>query len=139
MRTCILLLTLLSFTAAAADPSPVDSGVATRILPADLPAAPLEPAGTDGPLVLLPNGLPAPGKSVHLEKGEPAPYPGWLPDAQEHIRREKINEKNAAKLKDYETGNVIISTPAFIGILLGVAAVFAGGAVAITKVTEKKP
>lgn len=130
MRTFILLLTLLSFTTFAADPV---------VMPADLPA---EPVIVDLPtpaFTLLPDGSLAPGRSVHLTTGQPAPYPGWLPDAQEHTRREKINEKRDGKLKSYETGNVIVSTPLFITLILGVAGVFAGGAVAITKATEKKP
>lgn len=127
MKTTILLLTLLSFTTFAADPQPI-------VIPSP-PNAPVERS----PLVKLPDGSLAPGRTTHLVTGQPAPYPGWLPDEQEHVRREKINEKNAAKVKSYETGNVIISTPLFITVIFGVAAVFAGGAVAITKATEKKP
>ncbi|MDP1824893.1 MAG: hypothetical protein Q8L48_16675 [Archangium sp.] len=99
------------------------------------PAAAQEPAA-----VVFPADAPiAPGRSVKLATGEPAPFPGQLVDEQEQVRRERVNARNEAFGKDLVKGNVIVSTPAFIAIVVGAVAAGVAAGFGIAKATAPKP
>lgn len=95
---------------------------------------------TDAPLVFEADGVTLKkGKSIRIEEGQLAAFAGRLIDPQESVRRERMNTRNEVELKTLKTGNVILSTPAFIAIIVGVVAASAAASVGIVKATEKKP
>jgi hypothetical protein len=126
MRPCV---SGLSFDGGTSD----DCGNHINPVPADAPVV------EDGPILFEADGKTAKhGRpTVVLRAGQPAPFPGRLVDAQEQTRREQINERNAAELKDLQQRNMILPTAAFWGILGGVALAAGGGAaLAITRPWE---
>jgi len=97
------------------------------------PAPTLVPADVLPPLVLLEDGKLAPGRSVKLRAGDPAPYGGWLVDHQEHTRREKRDAGNAAELVDLkDPGNITQRKVQFVLIVAGAAVAAAAAGVGIT-------
>lgn len=97
-------------------------------LPADAPVIAEEAA----PPRVFPPGDLAPGQSVELKKGEPAPYSGQLLDDQELVRRSRVKERALGELGDLKKGNTILSTPVFVAIIAGA---FVAGAAAATGIT----
>src|SRR5262245_65815362 len=54
------------------------------------------------------------GDSACLEQGEPAPFRARALSFPEHLRREKVNERNATLWADVTQGDVVVvSKPAF--------------------------
>lgn len=97
---------------------------------AALKPAPLPP---DAPLVINPDGSMPKGRAVMIAAGVPTPFAGVLVDAQEHTRRERINERNAAELLDLkDPSNVTLPRYQLVLIGSGVAVAAAVVATAIT-------
>lgn len=98
-----------------------------------------KPDPSDAPLLFEADGKTLQkGRSIKMEEGTTAPFRGRLLDTQEQVRRERINERNAVELKTLKQGNVIVATPTFIVILVGVVAASAAISVGVVKATEKK-
>jgi hypothetical protein len=142
MRFCLVAAVLLSSVGWAQDP-PVTSPAtdAPKVEPS------LDPRGVVDalpPLVFLPDGKLAPGRSVKLGKFDQAPFAGWLVDHQEHTRREKRDAGNAAALATYEDpGSITQSRAQFIVLVTGVAlaGIAAGAAVTggVLELLKPKP
>lgn len=74
-------------------------------------------AADDAPLADVP------GASVHLTTGQPAPFAGRLVSDDEHVKREKVNERNATFYADVITGDaLVVSKPVFYVVIGGAAA-----------------
>lgn len=90
-------------------------------------------AADDAPLADVP------GTSVHLATGQPAPFAGRLVSDAEHVRREKVNERDATFYADVTAGDVVVvGKPAFYALIGGagaavIAAIVAGVALAAKK------
>lgn len=109
------------------------SAFAVDALPSDAPT--LEPEAP-APRIFPPGEL-APGRSVKLKAGEPAPFSGQLLDDQEQVRRSRVGARDAGELADLKKGNTIISTPALVAIIAGAVVAGAAAATAITVVALK--
>lgn len=95
---------------------------------------------TDAPLRFEADGVTLQvGRSVKLAEGAPAPFTGRLTDEQEQVRRARVNTRNEVELAVLKKGNVVVSTPVFITIIVGVVAASAAATAGVLKATEKKP
>lgn len=78
----------------------------------------------------------AEGRSMLVQAGEIVPFRGVCLDEQEHVRRERINERNAVTLATAER-SWLISPPVVVGIIVASlalgAAVSAGVVLAVRK------
>ncbi len=131
MKTFALLAALLSGLAFADSDRPT-------VEPTVSPGAVLTIIPPPSPLVVLPDGSLARGVAVRILAGSVAPFSGHLIDDQEHTRREKVNERNAAELAAYKdpssltlsksqlfviaAGCVVGGAAASAGIVLGIQA-----------------
>lgn len=79
-----------------------------------------------------------PGRSIHLQAKQPAPWTGQLVEDTEHSRREFNNELTAGELAALkrDRGSKIVSVPALVAIILGSVAVGVGGTVAVYELTR---
>jgi hypothetical protein len=70
----------------------------------------------------------AEGRSIPVAAGELAPFAGQLIEPSEMVRRERINERNAAELAKLKAdkGAAIVSAPVLVAIVLGTLAVGVG-------------
>lgn len=100
-----------------------------------MPCIAQEPA----PATFAPDAPLAPGKSVSLQAGEPAPFRGQLLDEQEQVRRARVSARNAAELADLKKGNVTMSVPVAIAIVAGCIVAGAAAGFGIAKATAPKP
>ena len=78
-------------------------------------------------------------QSVHLDAGQDAPFAGQLIADAEHIRRERINERNAEAF-DFAVkhqGSVILTKPQLIAVVAGAVVVGAALGVAVTVAVKK--
>lgn len=79
------------------------------------------------------------GESVCLEQGEPAPFRARALSFPEHLRREKVNERNADLWEGVTHGDVVVvSKPALYTLIAGstasvVALIVLGGLAAAHK------
>lgn len=69
-----------------------------------------------------------PGCVQILNVGAPAPFAGVVLDEQEDVHRTAREERKTVKVKEYETGNFIMPTAAYVGITGGAV----GVAIALT-------
>jgi hypothetical protein len=60
----------------------------------------------------------AEGRSMLVDAGTIVPFRGVCLDEQEHVRRERINERNAATLAKAEE-SALISKPVLVTLILG--------------------
>lgn len=75
----------------------------------------------------------APGRTLHLQQTDFAPFDGWLIADSEHARREWSNERVAGELASLEThdGGKILSLPVLLGVVAGTFAAAFGLGVAV--------
>ncbi len=88
---------------------------------------------------LLIDGLPPRGRVVELDAGTVLEFDATCLDKQQAKRQAMQSVFDRTALEKAHEGKVLLPTPAFVAIVLGVAAVVAAGTVAVVKVTEKKP
>lgn len=118
-----------------------DCGNNINELPVDAPVVDEAPE----PILFEADGVTAKAPTratVKLKKGEKAPFPGRLADAQTQTYREQINTRNEVEALNLKTGTVVTDTPVFIAIISGtaVAGIIAGVVIGV-KAAEalKKP
>lgn len=92
-------------------------------------------AAQDAPFL---DTLPPPGRVAELDAGSILPFDATCLDKPQALRAAKIAEHDRTALERAKEGKVLLPTPAFIGIIVGVAVVVAAASAGIVKATEKK-
>lgn len=95
-------------------------------------------AWADPPTDAPTNPFP-PGRSLHLEQSDLAPFAGQLVEDTEHARREFNNERTAgelAKLKE-DQGKKLVSLPVLVAIIASSLAVGVSVGIGVTLATKR--